>query len=76
MIVDVFINLLISIVSLLPSAPKGFSQDFNSIYEIFNTVNYYFPVSEFFICLSLYIAIFKFKLGFNAIKWVCERIVI
>jgi hypothetical protein len=76
MIVDFFINLIASLVNLLPSLPDNLTFSFVAIYDVFNTVNYYLPVSEFFTCLLIYAGFLSWRLLFYFIKFLIERIVI
>jgi len=76
MIIDFFINLLSGIVGLLPAVPTGVTHSFSMLYELFNKINYYVPVSELCISIMAYVIVLNWRLGFNIIKWLAERIVI
>jgi hypothetical protein len=65
-----------NIVNLLPSVPSGMGLTFGSMYSLFDKINYYLPITEIFGCIALYVVLLNWRLGFNFIKWLAERIVI
>lgn len=77
MIIDFFIDIINGLLYLLPGLPAlpAFS-GFTALINVFETVNYYFPVAEFLVAATAYLVLIKFKVQLRIARWVLERWVI
>lgn len=75
MIIDFFITLIIGLINILPSFSfdlSSFTSALNTFLNALTTINYYLPIRESFIILSLVLSFYAFRLVYRAICYIIE----
>lgn len=75
-ILDLFMDLVLGMISLVPSFSIAQQQlgSFEGLIELFAYSSYFIPYSTLFICLGIGIAFYSAKFAMSVINWIIGKI--
>lgn len=72
MIMDAIFSIINSLINLVPDAHAVTVLDWSGLGPVLSTMNYYFPINEFFLLCISYMLLIKGKLIVRLVRWTLE----